>query len=38
VLIDIENPTRELMQTIIERIIIDKDKNIEIVYKFSILV
>jgi hypothetical protein len=32
-LIDIENPTRELMQTIIDKIIIDKDKNIEIVYK-----
>lgn len=36
-LIDIENPTRELIQTIIEKIIIDKDKNIEIIYKFSIL-
>lgn len=35
--IDIENPTRELIQTIIEKIIIDKDKNIEIIYKFSIL-
>ena len=36
-LIDIKNPTRELMQTIINKIIIDKDKNIEIIYKFSIL-
>ena len=36
-LIDIENPTRELMQTIIDKIIIDKDKNIEIIYKFGIL-
>jgi DNA invertase Pin-like site-specific DNA recombinase len=36
-LIDIENPTRELMKTIIDKIIIDKDKNIEIIYKFSIL-
>ncbi|MDE6284624.1 MAG: recombinase family protein [Bacilli bacterium] len=36
-LIDIENPTRELIQTIIEKIVIDKDKNIEIIYKFSIL-
>ena len=36
-LIDIENPTRELMQTIIDKIVIDKDKNIEIIYKFSIL-
>jgi len=36
-LIDIDNPTRELIQTIIEKIVIDKDKNIEIIYKFSIL-
>lgn len=36
-LIDIENPTRELLQTIIDKIIIDKDRNIEIIYKFSIL-
>ena len=36
-LIDIDNPTREFLQTIIEKIIIDKDKNIEIIYKFSIL-
>lgn len=36
-LIDIENPTRELLQTIINKIIIDKDKNIEIIYKFSTL-
>ena len=36
-LIDIEKPTRELMQTIIDKIVIDKDKNIEIIYKFSIL-
>lgn len=36
-LIDIENPTRELIQTIIEKVVIDKDKNIEIIYKFSIL-
>ena len=36
-LIDIENPTRELMQTIIDKIVIDKNKNIEIIYKFSIL-
>ena len=37
VLIDLENPTRELMQAIIDKIVIDKDKNIEIIYKFSIL-
>ena len=36
-LINIDSPTRELMQTIIDRIVIDKDKNIEIIYKFSIL-
>ena len=36
-LINIENPTRELMQTIIDKIIIDKHKNVEIIYKFSIL-
>ncbi len=36
-LIDIENPTRELIQTIIEKIVIDKDKNVEIIYKFSVL-
>ena len=36
-LIDIDNPTRELIQTIIDKIVIDKDKNIEIIYKFSIL-
>ena len=36
-LIDIKNPTRELLQTIIDKIIIDKDRNIEIIYKFSIL-
>lgn len=34
-LIDLENPTRELLQAIIEKIIIDKDKNIEIIYKFN---
>jgi len=36
-LIDIEHPTRELLQTIVDKIIIDKDKNVEIIYKFSIL-
>ena len=35
-LIDIENPTRELLQTIVDKIIIDKDKNVEIIYKFMI--
>lgn len=36
-IIDIENPTRELLQTIVDKIIIDKDKNVEIIYKFSII-
>ena len=35
-LIDIENPTRELLQTIVDKIIIDKNKNVEIIYKFSV--
>ena len=34
-LIDIENPTRELLQTIVDKIIIDKDRNVEIIYKFG---
>lgn len=36
-LIDIDNPSRELIQVLIDKIIIDKDRNIEIIYKFSIL-
>ena len=36
-LINIDKPSRELLQSIIERIEIDKDKNIEIFYKFSLL-
>lgn len=35
-LIDINKPTRELLQTLIEKIEIDKDKNIEIFYRFMI--
>ena len=35
-LIDIKNPTRELLQTLIDKIEIDKDKNIEIFYRFMI--
>lgn len=34
---DIENPSRELLQALIDKIIIDKDRNVEIMYKFSIL-
>lgn len=35
-LIDIKRPTRELLQTLIDKIEIDKDKNIEIFYRFII--
>ena len=35
-LIDIDNPTRDLIKLIINKIIIDKDRNIEIIYNFSI--
>ena len=33
---DIKKPTRELLQTLIDKIEIDKDKNIEIFYRFMI--
>ena len=36
-LINIDNPSRKLIGTLIDKIIIDKDRNIEIIYKFSIL-
>ena len=36
-LIDINNPSRELIGALIDKIIIDKDRNIEIIYKFSML-
>lgn len=36
-LIDIDNPSRELIVALIDKIIIDKDRNIEIIYKFSML-
>jgi len=36
-LINIDNPSRELIQALIDKIIIDKDRNVEIIYKFSIL-
>ena len=35
-LIDIKKPTRELLQTLIDKIEIDKYKNIEIFYRFII--
>lgn len=34
-LIDIKNPKRELLQFIIKKILIDKDRNIEIIYNFN---
>lgn len=36
-LINIENPSRELILTIIDRIIIDEDRNIEIIFKYDIV-
>ena len=36
-LIDIDNPSRELIGALVDKIIIDKDRNIEIIYKFSML-
>ncbi len=35
-IINIEIPSRQLIQIIVDRIIIDKNKNIEIIYKFSV--
>ena len=35
-LLNIENPSRELLFTIIDKIVIDEDKNIEINFKFNI--
>ena len=36
-LINLDKPSRELLQSIIDKIVIDKDRNIEIFYKFSLL-
>ena len=36
-LINLDKPSRELLQSIIYKIIIDKDRSIEIFYKFSLL-
>jgi len=36
-LLNIENPSRELLFTIIDKIVIDEDKNIEINFKFNII-
>ena len=36
-LLNLNEPNRELIKTLVKAIYIDKDKNIEIIYKFSIL-
>ena len=36
-LLNIENPSRELLFTIIDKIVIDEDKNIEINFKFNVV-
>ena len=36
-LLDLKNPTRDLMFALIDRIEIDKDRNIEITYKFDLV-
>lgn len=36
-LLDLENPNRELIKTLVDKIIIDQNKNVEIVYRFKIL-
>ena len=36
-LINLDKPSRELLQSIIDKIIIDKDRNIEIFYEFGML-
>lgn len=34
-LIDIDNPTRELIKSFVDKIVIDANRNIEIIYKFK---
>lgn len=36
-LLDLNKPNRELIKTLVDRIIIDKDRNIEIIYRFKVL-
>ena len=36
-LIELKEPTRELIMNIIDKIVVDKDRNVEIFYKFSIV-
>ena len=35
-LIRMKKPTRELLFILVDKIIVDKDKNVEIIYKFSV--
>ena len=35
-LISMKKPTRELLFILVDKIIVDKDKNVEIIYKFSV--
>jgi len=36
-LLDLSNPSRDLMFSLIDRIEIDKDRNIQITYKFNLI-
>ncbi len=36
-LLNLDNPNRELIKTLVDKIIIDQDKNVGIVYKFKVL-
>ena len=36
-LLNLDEPNRELIKTLVKRIYIDKDKNIEIQYRFKVL-
>jgi len=36
-MIDIKNPSRELLKALIDKIYIDNDRNIEIIYKFNFI-
>ena len=36
ILLNLDHPTRELLLDVIDKIVIDKDRNIEIFYKFGI--
>lgn len=36
-LLNLNNPNRELIKTLVDKIIIDQDKNVEIIYKFKVL-